>query len=121
MTCLEEWLSFILTPRTRQWAVSDFTDLSAKVVGVSTQSVDSHRSFADYHALKFTLVADEEKLVSCRYGTIGILGLNRRVTHLIDPEGIITGVYRSEARPRSHAERARRELASQGASESIPS
>ncbi|MEE9174426.1 MAG: peroxiredoxin [Thermoplasmata archaeon] len=44
--------------------MADFTELGAKVVGVSTQGVESHRSFADHHSLNFTLVADEDKFVS---------------------------------------------------------
>ncbi len=92
--------------------MADFMELGAKVVGVSTQGVESHRSFADHHSLNFTLVADEEKVVSHLYETVGILGVNRRVTYLIDPEGQIAGVYRSEARPRSHVEWAREQLAS---------
>ncbi len=101
--------------------MADFMELGAKVVGVSTQGVESHRSFAEHHSLNFTLVADEEKVVSRLYETVGILGVNRRVTYLIDPHGNIASVYRSEARPRSHVEWARRELASQGASDSITS
>ncbi|MFQ5553661.1 MAG: redoxin domain-containing protein, partial [Thermoplasmata archaeon] len=75
-----------------------------------TQSVASHRSFADHHGLNFTLLADEDKRVSRLYGTLGILGLNRRITYLINPEGGIAGVYRSEARPRSHVEWVRERL-----------
>ncbi len=92
--------------------MADFMELGAKVVGVSTQGVESHRSFADHHGLNFTLVADEDKGVSRLYETVGILGVNRRVTYLIDPEGTIAGVYRSEARPTSHVEWARGQLAS---------
>ena len=92
--------------------MADFMELGAKVVGVSTQGVGSHRSFADHHSLNFTLVADEDKVVSRLYETLGILGVNRRVTYLIDPKGTIAGVYRSEARPKSHVEWAREHLAS---------
>ncbi len=91
--------------------MADFMDLGAKVVGVSTQGVESHRSFADHHSLNFTLVADEDKVVSRLYEALGILGVNRRVTYLIDPNGNIASVYRSEARPRSHVEWARGQLA----------
>ncbi len=90
--------------------MADFMELGAKIVGVSTQDVESHRSFADHHSLNFTLVADEDKTVSRLYSTIGILGVNRRVTYLIDPQGKIAGVYRSEARPRSHIDWARDRL-----------
>ncbi len=74
------------------------------------RGVDSHRSFADHRSLNFTLVADGDKVVSRLYETVGILGVNRRVTCLTDPEGQIAGMYRSEARPRSHVEWARGQL-----------
>ncbi len=92
--------------------MADFTELGAKVVGVSTQGVESHRSFANHHSLNFTLVADEDKAIPRLYETLGILGVNRRVTYLIDADGKIAGVYRSEARPKSHVEWAREQLAS---------
>ncbi len=79
---------------------------------MSTQGVESHRSFADHHTLNFTLAADEDKVVSRMYETVGILGVNRRVTYLIDPEGAIAGVHLSEARPKSYVEWARAQLAS---------
>ncbi|MFQ5909285.1 MAG: peroxiredoxin [Thermoplasmata archaeon] len=90
--------------------MADFRSLGAKVVGVSTQGVGSHRSFADHHSLNFTLIADEDKTVSNLYRTLGILGVNRRVTYLIDPEGKIAGVHRSEARPKGHVEWSRAQL-----------
>lgn len=82
------------------------------VVGVSTQSVESHRAFADRHGLNFTLLADEDKTISRLYDALGILGFNRRVTYIIDPEGRIADVYRSEVRPRSHVEHVRGKLES---------
>ncbi len=91
--------------------MADFMELGAKVVGVSTQGVKSHRSFADHHSLNFTLVADEDKVVSRLYETLGILGLNRRITYIIDAEGLIVNSYRSEARPRSHVDWAREQMA----------
>ena len=87
--------------------MADFVGLGAKIVGVSTQSVESHRLFAKNHQLNFTLIADEDKEVSRLFGAVGVLGLNRRVTYVINPNGKIAGVYRSEARPRSHVEWAR--------------
>lgn len=84
-----------------------FEALGAEVVGVSTQSVESHRAFAEKHALTFRLLADEEGRISRLYEALGILGLSRRVTYLIDPEGRVMDAHRSEVRPRSHVEWAR--------------
>ena len=39
-----------------------------EVIGVSPDSVKSHKKFADKHELPFTLLADEEKQVVEAYG-----------------------------------------------------
>ncbi len=88
-------------------SMEELTSLGVEVVGVSTQSVDSHKAFASNHRLNFTLLADEDKKVSRLYGALGILGLSRRVTYIIDPQRRITDVYRSEVRPKSHVEHVR--------------
>ncbi len=84
-----------------------FRDMDAEVVGVSTQDVESHRRFAERHRLPFRLLADPDKRIARAYGTLGLLGLSRRVTYLIDPEGRVRDAYRSELQPTSHVDRAR--------------
>lgn len=87
-----------------------FEDLDAEVVGVSVQSVESHQAFAENHDLNFRILADEAKGVSRLYETLGLLGVSRRITYVINPEGRIVEAYRSEMRPRSHVEVARQVL-----------
>lgn len=89
--------------------------LGAEVIGVSVQDVDSHRQFAAHHRLNFRLVADPDKGITRAYGVLGILGVAKRVTYLIDPEGRIRDAYRSEIDPKSHVERARLKLRELGA------
>lgn len=55
-----------------------FRDLSdelrqqgAVVLGISPDSVESHRAFADHHQLPFTLLSDPEKKVMEAYGAWG--------------------------------------------------
>ncbi len=72
-------------------ANADFAAAGATVVGVSSDSVASHRQFADKHGLRFTLLADQGGKVR---GLIGIpkqvLGLmDGRVTLIVDREGIV--------------------------------
>src|SRR4030043_2147640 len=40
-----------------------FTDLGAEVVGVSADSVESHKAFAEHHTLPFTLLSDVDNKV----------------------------------------------------------
>jgi len=67
-----------------------------QVVGISTDSVKSHKKFEDKYSLPFPLIADEEKKVVEQYGVWGekkFMGKNymgtNRTTFLIDEEGTI--------------------------------
>ena len=85
-------------------------EMDAEVVGVSVQDAASHRRFAEKHSLPFRLVADPEKRIAKAYEALGFLGLARRVTYLIDPEGAIRDAYRSEMAPTSHVDHAKERL-----------
>jgi peroxiredoxin Q/BCP len=66
----------------------------AVVLGVSTDSVASHAAFAEEHRLPFPLLADPGgERVCAPYGASRNGGFARRVTYLIDAEGIIRQVY----------------------------
>lgn len=81
-----------------------FEELSKKVtiLGVSTDSVESHKKFAEYYKLPFTLLADTNKELTKAYGTDGIL-FTRRTSFLIDPEGKIVKIY-EHVNPEIHAD-----------------
>src|SRR4051812_39372582 len=49
----------------------DFKKIGAVVLGVSIDSVASHKKFADAYELPFTLLADEHKEVVGLYGVFG--------------------------------------------------
>jgi len=68
------------------------------VVGVSPDSVESHRNFREELVIPFTLVSDPDRKVIGLYGArrrIGA-GLTKRVTYLIDKAGVIRGVFHHE-------------------------
>lgn len=79
------------------------------VLGVSADSVKSHRKFAEKFSLPFPLLADEEKKVVKLYGVWGkkkfmgreYLGIFR-TTFLIDPKGKIAKIYEN-VNPDDHA------------------
>ncbi len=87
----------------------DFKKIGAAVLGVSTDSVKSHKKFADAYELPFTLLADEHKEVVGAYGVFGekkfmgrtYMGI-RRTSFLIDPKGKIAKVY-EKVKPLVHA------------------
>lgn len=59
------------------------------VLGVSTDSVNSHLEFARKHGLSFPLLADEGGNVAKSYGVLSPLGIAHRVTFIINPQGVI--------------------------------
>src|SRR5205085_4468269 len=75
----------------------DFTDIGADIIGVSTDSVYSHRAWLNtardkggVEGLKFPLAADATKKVSSDYGVLlEDRGIALRGLFVIDPEGIL--------------------------------
>jgi peroxiredoxin Q/BCP len=67
----------------------------AQVVGVSTDSVESHREFADSHRIQFPLLADTDGRVCAHFGVGSHLGMAERVTYLIDTQGVVRRVFPS--------------------------
>ena len=66
-----------------------FTDRGAVVLGVSKDSVESHRKFADKYGLAFTLLADPERKVLEAYDVWKVSMGVVRTTYLIDENGVI--------------------------------
>jgi len=85
----------------------EFSKLDAEVVGISSDSVESHRSFAKKHGLPFTLLSDEGGKVRKLYGVPNTLGLfPGRVTYVIDEQGVIRHVFSSQLGTKRHLEEA---------------
>jgi len=85
----------------------EFGRLDAKVVGVSSDSVSSHKNFADNHDLPFTLLSDAEGKVRRLYGVPSTFGLfTGRVTYIIDREGVVRHVFSSQLAASRHVREA---------------
>jgi peroxiredoxin Q/BCP len=85
----------------------DFTDVGATVVGISSDSVDSHKAFAAKHNLPFTLLSDEGGQTRAAWGVSKSLGLlPGRVTYVIDPEGVVRTKFSSQLRFYKHKDEA---------------
>ena len=87
-----------------------FAKDSAVILGVSPDSVKSHRKFKEKYELNFTLLADTEKVVAEAYGVwkeksmygrkyMGV----ERTTFLIDAKGVLRHVF-EKVKPAGHAE-----------------
>jgi peroxiredoxin Q/BCP len=89
-----------------------FRDAGAEVIGVSPDSAESHRLFAERHRLPYRLLTDSDGTLRTLYGVPKTLGLiPGRVTYLIDRSGTIRHVFSSQFRPAKHVEEALRVLA----------
>ena len=70
---------------------SQYQATGAEVVGISTDSAQSHRSFADKYSLTLKLLADEKGEVVEKYGVRSWLpGRSARAVVVIDKNGRIT-------------------------------
>ncbi len=90
--------------------IEEFEKLGAVVLGVSPDSVRSHKRFQERHGLKVRLLSDPEKEVIRKYGAWGkkkmagreYFGVIRS-TFLIDPQGRVRKVW-PKVRVKGHAE-----------------
>ncbi len=93
-----------------------FTEKGAVILGVSKDSVKSHKNFEQKHGLPFTILADPEKEVITAYDvwkekmmygkkTMGVV----RTTYLIDENGIIVKAF-TKVKAKDNAEQMLKEL-----------
>ena len=69
----------------------DYQATGAEVVGISTDSVESHRKFAEHHGLPLRLLSDPEGKVVKAYGVSSWLpGRAARAVVVIDPQGRVS-------------------------------
>ena len=90
-----------------------FKEMGAEVIGVSSDSVGSHRDFASKCALPFILLSDAGGKVRKLYGVPSAFGLlPGRVTYIIDVKGVVRHVFNSQMNPEKHNEEALKVLRS---------
>ena len=82
-----------------------FVEGGAQVIGISSQSVDSHKKFAILNKLPFVLLSDENGKVRQLYGVPSTLGfLPGRVTYIIDKKGTVRHIFSSQLNTTKHIE-----------------
>ncbi len=80
-----------------------FKEAGAEVVGISSDSEQSHASFARKNSLPFVLLADRGGAVRRRYGARDLFGLMPgRVTYVIDRAGTVRGLFSNQFSPTRH-------------------
>jgi peroxiredoxin Q/BCP len=66
-----------------------FGALDATVVGISSQSTESHRGFSDRHSLNVPLLADEDSAVAKAYGAHAPVVGTKRAVIIVDEDGTV--------------------------------
>lgn len=83
-----------------------YAERNAVVLGVSLDSVDSHKKFCAKEGLNFKLLADPDHKVTSQYGSLtnfGVVKFAARHTFIIDPHGRIAKAY-SSVDPTRHSD-----------------
>jgi len=94
-------------------ASSELGTLSANVVGVSGDPVDSHQRFAEKHGVPFSLIADPERRIIKPYrALLPIINHTLRVTYVIDTNRRILGAFHHEFSATKHLDDVKRALES---------
>ena len=85
----------------------DFKDANAVVIGISGQSVESHREFAEKHRLSYTLLSDEGNKIRKLFGVpTNLFGLlPGRVTYVIDKNGKVVYIFNLQTKVNEHVEK----------------
>jgi len=90
-----------------------FLAAGAEVVGVSSDTIESHQRFADKHRLPFPLLSDARGEVRQAFGVEKTLGLiPGRATFVIDGDGIVRHAFASQLAATKHVDEALTALAS---------
>ena len=98
--------------------LAKYEKLNAAILGVSVDSVTSHKDFCTKEGLNFKLLADADHAVTQTYGSLMKMGdkeLAARNTFLIDPAGVIKKVY-VKVNPSTHSDDVLADLAALQAS-----
>jgi thioredoxin-dependent peroxiredoxin len=85
----------------------EFGKLDAEVIGISSDSVESHKAFAEEHDLPFALLSDRGGKIRKLYGVPNTLGLfPGRVTYVVDEAGVVRHIFSSQLGVERHVQEA---------------
>lgn len=92
-----------------------FVDAGAEVIGISSDTDESHREFARDHKLSFPLLSDADGSLRRAFGVPKTFGLfPGRVTYVIDKEGIIRLIFSAQFASEAHVRQALKTVGTAG-------
>lgn len=89
-----------------------FKEADAVIIGISGQSVESHKEFAAKHRLTFTLLSDQGNKIRKQFGVpTNLFGLlPGRITYVADKTGKVIYMFNSQMQATKHVDEALRIL-----------
>ena len=85
-------------------AMQNLNNLDCEIIGISADSVTSHKAFATQYNLKYNLLSDTNNQVRKLFGVprnlFGIIP--GRVSYIFDKEGIVLHIVNSQMNPEKH-------------------
>jgi peroxiredoxin Q/BCP len=85
-------------------AMQNLNNLDCEIIGISADSVSSHKAFATQYNLKFNLLSDTNNQIRKLFGVprnlFGIIP--GRVSYICDKEGIVLHIVNSQMNPDKH-------------------
>jgi len=93
-----------------------FAEADAVIIGVSSQSVQSHKEFAEKYRLNYTLLSDEDEMLRKLFGVpSNLFGLiPGRVTYVVNKEGKVVYIFNSQIKAEQHVDEALKILKKKG-------
>lgn len=90
----------------------EFNEADALIIGISGQSAESHKKFAEKYHLSYTLLSDIENKIRMQFGVpTNMMGLiPGRVTYIADKTGTVIYVFNSQTKTKSHVDEALKAL-----------
>jgi len=85
-----------------------FAEADAEIIGISSQSVKSHKEFAEKYHLNYTLLSDEGNKVRKLFGVpTNFLGIiPGRVTYVVNKAGVVVFLFNSQTKAEQHVSEA---------------
>jgi peroxiredoxin Q/BCP len=86
----------------------EFKAAGAEIIGISGQSVESHKNFAGKHELSYRVLSDTGNKVRKMFGVpADLFGLlPGRVTYITNMDGKVVHIFNSQLKPEKHVDEA---------------
>jgi peroxiredoxin Q/BCP len=96
-------------------------ELGAELIGVSVDNVETQCAFAKAEQVEFPLLGDPERRLSGLFGVLWpLVRLDRRVTFVLGPEGVVENVIQHEVRVSQHLDDVLQTLEKTGRAAAVP-